>query len=134
LDCRRHCRAGGGTPQARENRGAVQFQTGFTVRRRQQRRAPHRSSGCRRPHQVITPAKTSTGFSREFSSAISGFRSLLRSEAAQLSKPSRSSGPAFWNLSLGAGSRFENSGLHPRHPFGISAGPATLDRCCGRNV
>src|SRR5258707_11048546 len=28
-------------------------------------------------------------------------------------KPSRSNGPAFWNLSLGAGSRFENSGLHP---------------------
>jgi hypothetical protein len=27
--------------------------------------------------------------------------------------------PAFWNLSLGAGSRFENSGLHPSclHPY-----------------
>jgi hypothetical protein len=33
--------------------------------------------------------------------------------AAQLSQPSRSIGPAFWNLSLGAGSRFENSGLQP---------------------
>lgn len=29
-----------------------------------------------------------------------------------------------------AGSRAENSGLHPHPP----AGPGTLDRCCGRNV
>jgi hypothetical protein len=49
-------------------------------------------------------------------------------------KPSRSIGPAFWNLSLGAGSRFENSGLHPQYPYGVSTGPATLDRCCERNV
>ena len=31
---------------------------------------------CSQPHQIIPPAKTSTGFEREFSSAISGFRSL----------------------------------------------------------
>jgi hypothetical protein len=30
----------------------------------------------RRPHQVIPLAKTSTGFERDFSSAITGFRSL----------------------------------------------------------
>ena len=49
-------------------------------------------------------------------------------------KPSRPIGPAFWNLSLGAGSRFENSGLHPQYPYGESTEPATLDRCCERNV
>ena len=88
----------------------------------------------RQPHQIIPPAKTSTGFSREFSSAISGFRSLCGRKQRSSLKPSRSIGPAFWNLSLGAGSRFENSGLHPLYPFGVSAGPATLDRCCTWNV
>jgi hypothetical protein len=33
-----------------------------------------------------------------------------------------------------AGSRSENSGLHPQYPQRASTGPATLDRCCGRNV
>jgi len=46
------------------------------VRRSQQRRVPHQPGVRRRPHQIISPAKTSTGFEREFSSAISGFRSL----------------------------------------------------------
>jgi len=50
-------------------------------------------------------------------------RSAVGSGAAL--KPSRFNGPAFWNLSLGAGSRFENSGLSPV----ASTGPATLDRC-----
>src|ERR1700712_6106601 len=40
----------------------------------------------RRPHQIILPANTSTGFSREFSSAISGFRSLCgRKQRSSLS-------------------------------------------------
>ena len=91
---------------------------------------PNSPAYCRRPHQIIPPAKTSTGFSREFSSAISGFRSLCGRKQRSSLKPSRSNGPAFWNLSLGAGSRFENSGLHPY----ASTGPATLDRCCERNV
>jgi hypothetical protein len=85
-------------------------------------------------HQIIPPAETSTGFSRDLSSAISGFRSLCGRKQRSSLKPSRLSGPAFWNLSLGAGSRFENSGLHPQYPFGVSTGPATLDRCCRRNV
>ncbi|MGA9955880.1 MAG: hypothetical protein WBQ22_21850, partial [Bradyrhizobium sp.] len=50
-------------------------------------------------------------------------RFAVGSSAAQ-PKPSRSNGPAFWNLSLGAGSRFENSGLNPY----LSTEPATLDR------
>ena len=66
-------------------------------------------------HQFIPPAKSSTGFSRDFSSAISGFRSLCGQKQRSSLKPSRSNGPAFWNLSLGAGSRFENPGLHPQH-------------------
>jgi hypothetical protein len=37
---------------------------------------PPQSSGKPLLHQFIPPAKTSTGVSRDFSSAISGFRSL----------------------------------------------------------
>jgi hypothetical protein len=114
---------------------AVQLHTDVAVRRGQQRRAPQQSSERRWLHQIIPPAKTSKGFSREFSSAISGFRSLCGRKQRSCQKPSRSIGPAFWNLSLGAGSRSENSGLHPQHiPTGVSTGPATLDRCRGRNV
>jgi len=76
----------------------------FTVRRSQQRRVPHQPGARRRPHQIIPPAKTSTGFERDFSSAISGFRSLCGRKQRSLPKPSRSKGPAFWNLSPG-GSR-----------------------------
>ena len=135
LDCRRHSRfARSGTPHAHRIAVQFQFHTDFAVRRGQQRRVPQQPSGRRRLHQIIPPAKTSTGFSREFSSAISGFRSLCGRKQRSSLKPSRSIGPAFWNLSLGAGSRFENSGLHPQYPFGVSTGPATLDRCCERNV
>ena len=112
------------------NRSAVYFHTDFTVRRGQLRRAPLQSSAYRRLRRIIQPAKTSTGFSREFSSAISGFRSLCGRKQRSSLKPSRSIGPAFWNLSLGAGSRFENSGPHPQYPQRVSTGPATLDRCC----
>jgi hypothetical protein len=86
------------------NRSAVQIQTDFAVRRGQQRRVPQQSGIRRRLRQFIQPAKTSTGFSREFSSAISGFRSLCGRKQRSSLKPSRSIGPAFWNLSLGAGS------------------------------
>ena len=65
---------------------------------------------------------------RKSSSAISGFRSLCGQEQHS------SSYCAQFDLRFGtfhsAGSRFENSGLHPLLP----TGPATLDRCCGRNV
>ena len=67
-------------------------------------------------------------FLRKSSSAISGFRSLCGREQ-------HSSGYcARLDLRFGtfhsAGSRFENSGLHPILPTGA----ATLDRCCERNV
>ena len=80
---------------------AVQSHTDFAVCRGQQRRFPHQSSVRRRLLQIISPAKTSTGFSRDLSSAISGFRSLCGREQRSSLKPSRSIGPAFWNLSLG---------------------------------
>ena len=62
------------------NHGAVHFHTDFAVRRGQQRRAPLQSSEYRQLRRIIQPAKTSTDFSREFSSAISGFRSLCGQE------------------------------------------------------
>jgi hypothetical protein len=60
------------------NPGAVQFHRDFTVCRNQQGRVPHSASLCRRPHQ--SARQTSTGFLREHSSAISGFRSLCGQE------------------------------------------------------
>jgi len=113
LDCRHRRLARSGAPHARPDRGAVRFHTDFAVRRRQQRRVPQQPSGRRWLYQVIPPAKTSTGSLRGFSSAISGFRSLCGRKQRSSLKPSRSIRPAFWNLSLGAGSRFENPGLHP---------------------
>jgi hypothetical protein len=59
---------------------------------------PHQPGARRRPHQIIPPAKTSTGFERDFSSAITGFRSLCGRKQRSLPKLSRSKGPAFWNL------------------------------------
>ena len=68
------------------DRGAVQFHTDFAVTCGRQRRAPQQPDGWRRLHQIISPAKTSTGFSRDFSSAISGFRSLCgRKQRSSLS-------------------------------------------------
>ena len=71
-------------------------------------------------HHIIQPAKTSQGFSREFSSAISGFRSLCGRNRRSFLKPSRSSGPAFWNLSLGAGSLALRTLAFTRSIYGAS--------------
>ena len=121
------------------NHSAVRFHTDFAVRRGQQGRAPQQSSADRWLPQIIPPAKTSTGFSRDLSSAISGFRSLCGRKRRSTLKPSRSSRPAFRNLSLGAGSRSENPAstrnTYPCSIYGVArTGPATLDRCCERNV
>jgi len=63
LDCGRHrCSVRFGTPRARPDRRAVRFHTDFAVRRDQQRRVPQQSSAHRWLHQIIPPAKTSTGF------------------------------------------------------------------------
>jgi hypothetical protein len=87
---------------------------------------PALAAGCAKPFSLPKQAQvfTSPGLSREASSAISGFRSLCGRQQRSSLKPSRSIGPAFWNLSLGAGSRSENSGLHPQYPSGASTGPA----------
>ena len=71
------------------NRNEVQFHTDV-ARRAQQRRVPQQPRRYRRLHRIIQPAKTSTGFSREFSSAISGFRSLCGRKQRSSLKPSRS--------------------------------------------
>jgi len=63
---------------------------------------------------------------RMYLSAISGFRSLCGRE--RHSKRLRSNDHAFWNL-LSAGSRSRPLVFHR-----IPAGPATLNRRCGRNV
>ena len=97
---------------------------------------PALAAGCAKSFSLPKQAQlfASPGLSREVSSAISGFRSLCGRQRRSSLKPSRSIGPAFWNLSIGAGSRFENSGLHPQYPSGASTGPATLDRRCRRKV
>src|ERR1700749_3131425 len=51
----------------------------------------------------------------------------LRSRAAQLNQPSRSTRPAFWNLSTGVALALENRCSDP-----LYAG--VLHRCCERNV
>ena len=81
--------------------------------------SPARVAGRITSHSAC---QNSTDFERDFSSAISGFRSLCGRKQRSLPKPSRSKGPAFWNLSPG-GSRCENSGLDPYLP----TGPVTLD-------
>jgi hypothetical protein len=87
---------------------------------------PALAAGCAKSFSLPKRAQvfTSPGLSREVSSAISGFRSLCGRQRRSSLKPSRSIGPAFWNLSIGAGSRSENSGLHPQYPSGASTGPA----------
>ena len=79
---------------------------------------PALAAGCAKSFSLPKQAQvfTSPGLSREVSSAISGFRSLCGRQRRSSLKPSRSIGPAFWNLSIGAGSRSENSGLHPQYP------------------
>ena len=84
------------------------------------------TAGAYRRGPIIQPAETSPALMRRFSSAISGFRSLCGRE--RHSQRLRSNDPAFWNL-LSAGSR-----LRPLVSTRLPAGPATLDRCCGRNV
>ena len=103
------------------NRSAAQVHTNVAVCRGQQRRvSPAAQRTCRWRHQIIQPAKTSKGFLREFSSAISGFRSLCGRKRRSFQKPSRSSGPAFWNLSLGAGSLVLRTLAFTRSIYGAS--------------
>jgi hypothetical protein len=95
------------------------------------------SAVYRAPDQIIQPVKPAysscvttsrDGVLRKSSRPISGFRSLCGREQHS------SSYCAQFDLRFGTfhsvGSRFENSGLYPL----IATGPATLDRCCERNV
>jgi len=106
----------------------------FAVRRSQQRRVPHQPGLRRRLPQISPPAKNKHRFLAWFSKRnYQAFVRFAVGSSAALSAIALN-WPAFWNLSLGAGSRSENSGLHPRYPLRVSTGPATLDRRCGRNV
>jgi hypothetical protein len=92
-----------------------------------QKHAQPKQAEQSREHRLCATALRDC-FLRKSSSAISGFRSLCGQEQ-------HSSGYcARLDLRFGtfhsAGSRFENSGLHPIVPMGA----ATLDRCCERNV
>jgi len=63
---------------------------------------------------IVQPCQNKPGFSCvNLSKRNIRLSFALRSQAAQLCQPSRSIGPAFWNLFTRRGSRFENSGFHP---------------------
>jgi hypothetical protein len=132
LDCRNHrrpIRCGASCA----HRIAIQFNSIDIARRVQQRRVPQQPGRYRRLHRIIQPAKTSTGFLREFSSAISGFRSLcgrkLRSSFSH-----RAQLTCVLEPFTGRALALRTLAFNPLYPFGIPAGPVTLDRCCRRNV
>jgi hypothetical protein len=120
----------------------------FAVRRSQQRRVPQQPSGRRWLHQIISPAKTSTGFSRDFSSAISGFRSLCgpkqRSSLSHRAQLDLRFGTFHSGRALALRTLASTRLVYTRILYrvfstgcifyGVSTGPATLDRCCERNV
>jgi hypothetical protein len=114
------------------HRIAVQFKSAsnFVYSRVQQRRVPQPPAIASRTKSFSLP-KQAQVFSRESSSAISGFRSLCGREQRSSLSHRAQSGPGFWNLSLGAGSLISRELWHP--PV-ASTGPATLDRRCATNV
>ena len=115
------------------NRSANQFHTGFAVRRGQQRRAPPQSRLYRWLLKSFRLPKQAQVSRVIFQAQYQAFVRFAVGSSAALSAIALN-----WTCVLEpftrAGSRFENSGLHPQYPFGASAGPATLDRRCGRNV
>jgi hypothetical protein len=116
------------------NRSAVRFNTDFVVRRSQQRRVPQQPSGPRWLPQIIPLAKTSTGFSRDLSSAISGFRSLCGREQRSSNSHRAQVDLRFGTFHSGRALALRTLASTRNIPFGVSTGPATLDRCCSRNV
>jgi hypothetical protein len=114
-------------------RSAVKFHTDFAVRS-QQRRVPQQSSEPRWLHRINPPAETSTDFSRDLSSAISGFRSLCgRKQRSSLSHRAQLD-LRFGTFHSGRALALRTLAYTRNIPSGLSTGPATLDRCCERNV
>ena len=114
LNCRRHRRlVRSGTPHARPDRSAVRFHTDFlpsiAVNKDAFPNSPADRTGCLKSFRLPKQAQV---FHVIFQAQYQAFVRFAVGSSAAL-KPSRSNGPAFWNLSLGAGSRSENSGLHP---------------------
>jgi hypothetical protein len=95
----------------------------FAVRRSQQRRVPHQPGARRRSHQIIPPARTSTDFERDLSSAISGFRSLYgQKQRSFFLKATALRRTCVLEPFARGGSLCENSGRNPhfagcRRPF-----------------
>ena len=94
--------------------------------------SPADAAGCIKSFRLPKQAQVSrVSFQAQYQAFV---RFCGRKRRSSL-KPSRSIGPAFWNLSLGAGSRVSRTLASTRNiPSGLSTGPATLDRCCERNV
>jgi hypothetical protein len=104
-------------------RSAVKFHTDFVVRRSQQRRVPQQSSGRRWLHQINPPAETSTDFSRDLSSAISGFRSLCgRKQRSSLSHRAQLD-LRFGTFHSGRALALRTLAFNPLYPQRASTGP-----------
>jgi hypothetical protein len=71
-----------------------------------------------RRHMPANPVQLSPVFLRRSSSAKSGFRSLCGHEQRSFNQLSRSTRPAFWNLSTGVALALEN-----RFPTRFMPGP-----------
>jgi hypothetical protein len=126
-DCRRHYRCVGYVSRA-PNPSGFQFHTDFPVRRGQQRRALQQSSrscGLIKSFRLPKQAQVSrVSFKRNIRLSFA-----LRSEAAQLS-----SHRARMDLRFGTFHSGRALALRTLPPPVASTGPATLDRCCDRNV
>ena len=95
LDCCRYSHTGGMRWRTPDRSAFIQHRLcrPFSKSRVQQDALPH-ASVTRRHNQIMQPAKTSTGFSREFPGAISGFRSLCgREQRSSLSHRAQSNLP-----------------------------------------
>ena len=113
--------------------------TDFAIRRSRQRRVPQQSSAIA-PAAPNYSACQNKPRSRAWKSLTQNSRTwnfkrnsrlsfALRSEWRSSLKLSHSIGPAFWNLSIGRA-----LALRTWPPPVAPTGPATLDRCCDRNV
>src|ERR1700682_167207 len=104
LDCGRHrCSVRFGTPRARPDRGAVRFTQILlyvAINKDAFPNSPAHTAGCIRSFRLPKQAQV---FSVAFQAQYQAFVRFAVGSSAAL-KPSRPTRPAFWNLSLGAGS------------------------------
>ena len=101
------------------NHRAVQFHRDFTATRNQQGRVPQQRKPLPAAASIILLARQAQVSCVSIQAQYQAFVRFAVKSCAASKKPSRSNGPAFWNLSLGAGSRFENSGHHPKYLYSL---------------